>query len=461
MEIIDIPSQEYNHYNDSIYNYKGLIGIEPRGQSSLQWPKKNYSIEFRNEIGEDSSVAVLGMPKESDWVLHGPFADRSQIRNALTYTLSNQIGLYAPRTQMCELFLNGEYMGLYVFMERIKRDKNRVDIRKLTPEDKVNITGGYIVKYDKGGTTGQIQIEYPKEENITPDQKAYITNYFNNFKRALHDSVLLTERGYKKYTDIPSYLDFTIINELTRNPDAYSHKTFYGPVWDFDLAFGNSTFQNADRLTGWQFAEGTNGYLYHKRLFKDSTLVEAFAQRWFELRNGALHPDSIQQTIDSLIQLTAPAIVTNNKVWLQENSYIMNVWGQYITATYNEDIDLIKSWLTDRATWMDENIESIYYPYTYTPTQIQKPKKEKFSAKIFPNPCESFISISAEFESGKDISIIITNNTGKNITSFTTNTMQAGEYMYTFPIEDIPTGIYTIQLLQNSKPLYAESFIKK
>ncbi|MFW5851345.1 MAG: CotH kinase family protein, partial [Bacteroidota bacterium] len=90
MQIIDIPNQKYNYYNDSIYNYKGLIGIEPRGQSSLQWPKKNYSIEFRDERGEDSSVAVLGMPKESDWVLHGPFADRSQIRNALAYTLSNQ-----------------------------------------------------------------------------------------------------------------------------------------------------------------------------------------------------------------------------------------------------------------------------------------------------------------------------------------------------------------------------------
>jgi hypothetical protein len=201
--------------------------------------------------------------------------------------------------------------------------------------------------------------------------------------------------------------------------------------------------------------------LYHKRLFKDSTLVEAFANRWFELRNGVLHPDTIQQTIDSLIQLTAPAIVTNNKVWLQENSYIMNVWGQYITATYNEDIDLIKSWLTDRATWIDENIESIYYPYTYTPTQIQKPKTEKYTAKVFPNPCESFVSISAELESGKDISIIITNNTGKTITSFTTNTAQAGEYMYTFPIKNITAGIYTIQLLQNSKLLYAESFIKK
>src|SRR5690606_12306747 len=196
-------------------NYSGYIGIEPRGQSSLHWPKKNYSVETRDEFGNNLNTKILGMPKENDWILHGPFSDRSLIRNALAYNVSNQIGQYASRTRFCELFINDEYLGVYVFLEKIKPDDDRVNIRKLLPSHVADVTGGYIIKYDKDASSGSIKIVYPKEDSITIQQQEYIQGYYRNYLMSLHDSVILNpERGYRKYVDISSYIDFTIINEI-------------------------------------------------------------------------------------------------------------------------------------------------------------------------------------------------------------------------------------------------------
>lgn len=476
MEITHYEENEYNFYADLPNDYVGYIGIEPRGQSSLHWPKKNYAIELRDEDGNDINKKVLGMPKEDDWVLHGPFADRSQIRNALAYDLSSKLGQYAPRTRFCELFINDEYYGIYVFIERIKRDNNRVNIRKLEPHHVADVTGGYIIRLDKGGNTGSIQIFYPKADNITQKQKDYITGFYRDFRLSLHDSVIMNpERGYQKYIDIESYIDFTIINELARNPDAYLYSTYmykdtddvssklhFGPVWDFDLAFGNSTFQNARTPYGWQFAQRTNRYLYHTSIFKDTAMVRTFSDRWFELRNTVLHADSIMATIDSLLLLTQPAVERNKDVWKLENNYILSAWGQYITYTYEEDVLMLKDWVLKRVEWIDNNIESIYYPYTYNPPlSVLEIEQAPVPLKIFPTVVESQLFVEYTMLQIQDVSISMYNAVGLEVYRSEIQQVFAGTYVQAFPVEHLMSGTYTVIVRVGDSDIYSQNIVKK
>ncbi len=120
----------------------------------MDFPKRSFDIETDDSTGNNLNVPLLGMPAENDWVLFGPFADKSQIRNELEFNIGRKLGHYEPRSRFCEFLLNGEFLGLYELFEKIKRDSNRVNIAKLTTSDNsgINVTGGYIIKYDKGPT---------------------------------------------------------------------------------------------------------------------------------------------------------------------------------------------------------------------------------------------------------------------------------------------------------------------
>ncbi len=138
---------------------------------------------------DDTSFSLMGLPAESDWILHGPYSDKALIRNYLAYTLARDMGHYASRTRFCELFLNDQYRGVYVLIERIKRDSARVDIAKLLPTDVTGdqLTGGYIVKIDRsagdytdgwfspylgtgsGGSGPFFAYSYPQRDKIAPD----------------------------------------------------------------------------------------------------------------------------------------------------------------------------------------------------------------------------------------------------------------------------------------------------
>ncbi len=150
MGIIDNESGN-NEHPGTFNDYDGKIGIELRGASSQGYAKKGYGLETRLENGENNNVSLLGMPVENDWVLHGPYSDKSLIRNILAYHFSAAMGQYAPRTRLCELFINDSYSGVYVLMEKIKRDTFRLDIGKLEAHEISgrDVTGGYIFKLDK------------------------------------------------------------------------------------------------------------------------------------------------------------------------------------------------------------------------------------------------------------------------------------------------------------------------
>lgn len=230
-----------NNLSDPFNHYNGKIAIEIRGSSSQQFPKKQYGFETKDAQGKDLDVSLLNMPEEADWILSASYSDKTLMRNVLAYKLANDMGRYASRTQFCEVVLNGDYHGVYMLMEKIKRDKNRVNISKMEPTDISGdaLTGGYIIKIDKlegsdtdgwystflpyPGAWQRIYYQYdtPKLEDLAPEQISYIKNFVFTFENLMTKPEYADpQNGYAQYIDIDSFVDYFILNEISRNVES-------------------------------------------------------------------------------------------------------------------------------------------------------------------------------------------------------------------------------------------------
>lgn len=462
--IIDNGVGKYNKPDDSISGHSGLIEIELRGESSSLFTKKSYDFETQDIDGNDTSIALCGLPKENDWVLQGPFADKSQIRNALIYELGRKTGRWHPRVKFVEVIFNGEYVGLYNLIEKIKRDSARVNVKKLK-EDEISgndLTGGYIVKYDKG--TSKLQIVYPKDNDIMPEQITYINNFFNDFNNVLYSNKGLDPIvGYSRFVDKPSLIDYTIIAEFSKNCDSYLFSTYmykdrsdinprlqFGPLWDFDLCFGNAYWQEGAELNKWQFEFPTNNRFHHKRLFEDPALVDMFEDRWFELREGYLHTDSIYMLIDEWIDTLSAPIERNYQVWpIITKPLFTNV---YFVNNYDEEIDHIKQWIDDRTVWIDENISEIYYPVTDYPSDIPTLNSQPLVQEIFPNPISDHLTIKLEQNTDIEVSASLISMDGKQIEIIPATYINSGEfYIHWNEAEKLSNGLYILEIRINGE----------
>ncbi|MDP4278367.1 MAG: CotH kinase family protein, partial [Bacteroidota bacterium] len=280
-------SSGINNINDTTFEYNGKIGIEIRGFSSTGFPKKSYTVETRTDATTNLNVRLLGLPKENDWVFNGPYPDKSLMRNVLAYHLGNLTGKWSPRTKYFELYLNGTYQGLYILVEKIKVDKNRLNLASLKAADTTgdDVTGGYILKIDRPESTDIENVDYwispyrawtslqqkvyflfqnPNGEELNAPQHAYIRKCFTDFENAVYsDDYQDKVKGFYPLVDLNSFLDYYIISELSRNLDGYRISTFMhkdkdskggkitmGPYWDYDICFGNADFFSAGQTEG-------------------------------------------------------------------------------------------------------------------------------------------------------------------------------------------------------------------
>lgn len=232
---------------DSLLNYNGRIGIEIRGSSSQALPKKSYSLTTLTAGSTTTSttqnVSLLGMPSENDWVLNSLAFDSSLIRDNLSYYLARQMGNYAARTIYCEVVLNGEYVGLYLLSEKLKADSNRINILKITNSDNTlpNLSGGYITKADKNtggdsiawstiaynGANVDYIHELPNPANVTLQQNAFIRTEFNYLSQTAFTNNSSLVNGYTNTIDVPTFIDFMLLNELASNVDGYQYRLFF------------------------------------------------------------------------------------------------------------------------------------------------------------------------------------------------------------------------------------------
>jgi len=389
LRIIDNGEGYMNCWGDPAA-FAGTIGIERRGSSSQQLhPKVSYGVETRDARGEDLDVSILGMPEESDWVMYAPYADKTMIRNVLAYRIHNEMGHYSTRTRNVEVMLDGEYWGVYVWEEKIKRGDDRVPIAKLETTDVAGdaVTGGYILKIDK--LTGMVganwtspysdevtfQVHYPKGDNIVPAQAQYIQTEATQFENVLASPGFADPvTGYASMIDVPSFIDFMILQELSRPVDgyrssAYMHKQrdsaggrfVAGPMWDFNIAFGNADYCNGASTTGYQYNfDDVCGEVFDveipfwwERLRQDPAFDDALRCRWEALRGTTLSDESLLGFIESAAMEISEAQVRNFERWPIIGIYVD--WNPFVGRTYDEEIEYLSSWTLDRAQWLDEN----------------------------------------------------------------------------------------------------------
>ena len=405
--IVDEPKidAELTINQADIVSFTGKIGIEIRGASSQMFPKKSYGFETRDENNEDLNVSVLGMPEEEDWILYAPYSDKSLVRNILIYDLSRDMDRYASRSQFVELNINNTFQGIYVFMEKLKRDSNRIDINKLKEDENTgeDLTGGYILKIDKtagsnlgegyndqnsftslygppSATIGQeinFLYEEPDAEDITTEQKVFISNYMAQFEDALaSDDFTDPLLGYASYIDVDSFIDFFLLNELSNNVDGYRLSTFMykdkneklkiGPIWDFNLAFGNANYCSGGETNVWayKFNERCSEDFWQvpfwwNRLLQDPEFAARLKDRWSNLRGGALSNGSIESKVDdySTILNKAGSIESNFNTWNILGTYI---WpNSFVGSSHSDEIGYLKNWTNDRLSWLDGAINGL------------------------------------------------------------------------------------------------------
>ncbi|MCF8359279.1 MAG: CotH kinase family protein [Prolixibacteraceae bacterium] len=421
MGIVQNDEGNYNKPGDAFNIYNGLISIRQRGQSSRDFAKKSYRFELVDSLGEDSTVSLFGMPEESDWIFFGPYTDKSQIRNKMVYDLVLGMGLYAPRSRFVELMLNGQNEGLYMITEQIKRDKNRVDISKLKDTDIAGykVTGGYIFKFDKTDPnmkwrTNRREIVYPDE--LQDEQKAYLKNLFTEY-----DSIVFTndfddpEIGIRKYIDDTSLVDFIIANEFPKNADAYLYSTYmykdrddkdgrikFGPVWDHDLSFGNTHFQEGNLVEGWQF-DYNHATMKLRRLLQDRDLVQLLQERWWMYREDALSNETILGYMDELVEQVCEVLERNYEIWPIIDKELFGP-GYYVNS-YENEIAYMRNWIEQRLAWIDDNIDDIYYEKEYVGNDYLSNKSGDELLQVFPNPFTDNLKFRLYLEKECDVRI--------------------------------------------------------
>ena len=384
VRVTDQPSGLRN-YLSGPYTYEGPCGVSLRGASSLWFNKKGYSLELRRADGSPDNFPLLGMPDEDDWVLHGPYSDKSLVRNALAYRLGQSMQSWAPGTRFCELLIDGDYKGIYLLTEKSVIDNNRIDLATLNPTDigGDELTGGYLLQVDRDyGEPNQgwyspawpsnhfIVYEDPKGDEMPAVQRNYIRSYVNDFEASLQgsnwqDSAL----GYKNYADLTSFAEYFLHQELGNNVDAYRLSTFFykkkdskggklwmGPVWDYNIAYGNVDYCIMNLNTnGWAYNADdvcfTAMPFWWDRLMEDTSFQQKVRCRWDSLRAGSWSDESIMGAIDSMVLVLDEAAPRNFDRWNVLGTYL---WpNAYIGNTWEEEIGYLKGWVGDRLDFMD------------------------------------------------------------------------------------------------------------
>ena len=368
------------------FTLSSRAGIRRRGESSLRatTQKPNLAVEsWGPENNDDYKIAPFNMPSESDWILWAPYYyDRAGIRNTFMYELSNQTGNYAVRTRFVEVFLNAyggditmaDYAGLYVFMEKIKRDNDRVDVESMSSFDNTEpaISGGYILRIDKtdpdqNQLSGMIQPRLycidPLPAEITVQQEAYISNYIIDFEAQMSNPDPAT--GYQSYIETDAFIDHNMLNLLSKNADGLRISTYMykprngklsmGPIWDFDRSLESTDGRDDDPL-GW---DGGSTYIDHSTsaywwgyLFENADFWQQYIDRWQGLRANIYSETNINAIIDSMAAEIAEVRVRDIAKWGQNP----RTGSNGLNGTQQGEINYIKWWLAARMNWIDSQL---------------------------------------------------------------------------------------------------------
>ena len=364
-----------NNFNATTFTSTYNLGIERQGYTSAGGDKPNYDFELRTTVGIDTQIALLNLPPESDWILKSCYTDEYMMKDPVTFEMSRRMGYYAPRTKFVEVMVNGDYAGVYILEEKLKRDSNRINIAKLKPTDTAGaeLTGGYIFEINPNGDPAawysnypgyqgptltnvyEYKVVYPHQNILHPKQLNYIHSFVDSFEDALHGPNYQDPNiGWRKYANENDLIDFLIVSEYSTNYDTYGrsmylykekstdgNKIHCGPPWDADRGYCCDT--------GWVHIL-THGYwifpFWWQQLRTDSVFNKKLACRYTSLRNDVLTNAAFLNLIDSNQVLIQDAVQRN-----------VNRWQNYVS-----DISILKTHIGNRLAWMQSQLSGAVFP---------------------------------------------------------------------------------------------------
>ena len=320
----------------------------------------------------------MGMDAHYEWALHGPYLDKSLIRNYLWYNIAGEIMDYAPNVRFCEVILDGTYIGVYLMTETIT---NGVDSRLNISEPVENTTEtGYLLRLDRYTedqlrnldnftaytfkNTDQVEIRYPKSGSLTPKMQRAIEQEFSDFEKALYSFDYDTDDyGYWHNIDTGSFVDYWILNEFTSNTDAgrystYLYKDIGGRykmvIWDFNSACDN---YQAEETSPYTFSMQDD--LWYQMLMRDEDFTERIIDRYRKLRKTWLSDEYLEQYIDETLEYLGDAIDRNFSVWDYTFELPLLRPESRNIRSHEEAVAQLKEYIQLRGQWLDENIETI------------------------------------------------------------------------------------------------------
>lgn len=414
IKIIDNGTGKTNYadlatHPDQKVDYEGYISLKYRGNSSFNSSdKKPYGFKIiakpLEEGGKKVKVSLLGLGKDNDWVLLAPFADKSMIRDVLTFELGRPYLDWVPSSRHVEVVVDGKYYGIYILTERPGKGKNRLNLHA-PGEDGGDLTGDWRVEIDRDDEDHYYRSKYhPYGRYGTVDNTKYITYQYDDpeyedfadlpagTEKAIQKSIDDMEdcfagdnykdpvNGYRKYIDVTSFIDYMLSTEFTFNVDGYrlsSHMYKYSEtraknegldsrwkctLWDFNIALGNADYYKGSRTDLWQYdmnSRETDNQLvpfWWKRLIDDPAYQTDLKARWAEYREGQYADNRIEAKIDSLATLltSGGAMERNEAAWGMFGRY---VWpNAYVGYSFNDEISYLKRWIKNRLTFMDKKL---------------------------------------------------------------------------------------------------------
>ena len=339
--------------------------IKGRGNTTWGMPKRPYRIKL------DEKTKVFGRWGNKDWILLANYSDKTLLRNITMMEVSRICGMaWTPYMLSVNVYLNNQYIGVYTFSDHKEIAGHRVNIEVVKEQE---VEGGYYLEIEEAmdepvcfkTTTMDTPVMFHEPENPTTAQQNYVRNWFQGFESALlhiqgdHDYTT-----YRSYIDIPSFVNYYIIQEIAKNPDGNVRKSTYITkekgkglemyhVWDFDITLGNCDYTNFEKPDGWQMR-----YVkWYNQLFFDPEFKKAVVNRWNELYPTL--KTQVPAFIDRQYRLMDGAEAANFERWQILGK---KVWpNYYYFPTYQEEYDFLKDFYSERLEWLNGMINSESY----------------------------------------------------------------------------------------------------
>lgn len=354
--------------------FTARMGIRGRGNSTWSWPKKPWKVKL------EEKSEILGMPADKEWALLANYSDRTLIRNITAMKISEICGFsWTPRMRSVEVYLNGAYQGVYTFCEHKKVSSGRVDI-DVADENDAPQAGGYYLEIEENQDettcwwTGMgVPMMFSDPEVPTQAQLDYVKGYFEDFETSLYSSYMADpDRGYAGYIDVDSFINYYIIQELTKNIDGNLRKSSFITlepggkmemyhVWDFDLTLGNCGYFDWTVGNGpenfWikDFTSGCwRGDNWFNRMMRDPNFVSQLQARWRELLPELR---KISQFIDDQALILDKAQERNFKKW---DINVSVDWVNFPSlGSYEKEVEYLRDFYTERLEWLDKEINRL------------------------------------------------------------------------------------------------------